>query len=365
MSKTSSDQLANLEPRSATPMRGAVRLWLIFIAVLIAAMVIVGGATRLTDSGLSITEWKVIMGAIPPLSQADWQAAFDLYKEIPEYRLINRDMTLESFKTIFWWEWGHRFLGRFIGLAFLVPFVFFGIKGALTGLWPRLLLLFVLGGAQGALGWYMVQSGLVDRVDVSQYRLAAHLGFAVALLAYVLWLIMELGHQAPSERFVPLRGAPIAAMAMLLLIFVQILFGAFVAGMDAGMGYNTWPLMDGSWVPRGLFVMSPAWLNLFENAMTVQFTHRILAYVVTVAAVAQVMWLGRHEHAGALRGSSSLVLAAVMFQVVLGVATLLQQVPISLGLLHQLAALVVLGLALNHLHIVCRGTGAEKAMGPA
>ncbi len=249
-------------------------------------MVIVGGATRLTDSGLSITEWQPILGAIPPLTEADWLAAFEKYRQIPEYQLINKGMTLEDFKFIYWWEWAHRFLGRIIGLVFFIPFAVFALTGRLSrGTAWRCGVLFVLGGLQGALGWYMVSSGLVDRVDVSQYRLSAHLTLATVIFAAILWVAIGLG----GKRHAPRHGMEWAALALVALILLQVAAGGFVAGLDAGMGYNTWPLMDGALVPPGLMIMEPGWRNLFENAMTVQFNHRLLAYVITLAAVAYAL----------------------------------------------------------------------------
>ena len=228
----------------------ALRIWLGAIAALIVAMILVGGATRLTDSGLSITEWQPIMGAVPPLSEADWSQAFETYKKIPEYTEINHGMTLEEFKTIYWWEWAHRFLGRLIGAAFFVPFVVFWLAGYIPRpLLPRLAGLFVLGGLQGAVGWYMVKSGLVDRTDVSQYRLAAHFGVALLILGYTLWLVFGLGDEPrPRRRARAARGGQDRRL-ILALIFLQLLAGALVAGLDAGMGFNTWPLINGAFVP--------------------------------------------------------------------------------------------------------------------
>jgi len=338
----------------------AVRVWLVCIAVLIAAMVLVGGATRLTDSGLSITEWQPILGVIPPLNEADWQTALELYRQIPEYQLINRGMSLEEFKFIYWWEWAHRFLGRFVGLAFFVPLLVFWIRGQLDGpLKWRLVTVLALGGLQGALGWYMVMSGLAERVDVSQYRLAAHLGLAVALFGYVVWLVLRLGAPAPFAATWRWSAHSLAALSVVALIFAQIIAGGFVAGLDAGQGYNTWPLMDGRFVPKGLFVMAPAWINLFENAMTVQFVHRIGAYLVTLAAIALIVQSLRADP-GPARISALVLAAAVAVQVALGIATLLAQVPIGLALWHQMAALAVLAAGLYHLHVTAFG-GDEKS----
>jgi heme a synthase len=325
--------------------RPYIRLWLFAIATLLVLMVLVGGATRLTDSGLSITEWQPLLGAIPPLDQQAWQEAFAKYREIPEYRIINAGMTLEEFKYIYWWEWVHRFLGRFIGVAFLLPFVGFALSRSIEpGLHGRLLTLFVLGGAQGALGWYMVKSGLVDRVDVSQYRLAAHLSLAVAIFAAALWIAWGIGRsRVLSWR----RPAGLFAAMLVALVFVQIAAGGFVAGLDAGQGYNTWPLIDGALIPSGLDAMSPGWRNLFENALTVQFIHRGIAYLLLALALANLFVLLR---AGAEQWrSAALLMLTVLAQLALGVWTLLAQVPLPLGLAHQAGALLVLAAALWHL----------------
>ena len=329
--------METLDHRQAAA-RPHVRAWLYAVAVLLFCMVIVGGATRLTDSGLSITEWQPLLGAIPPLTEADWLSAFDKYRQIPEYRLVNAGMSLADFRFIYWWEWSHRFLGRFIGLVVLLPLVWFAATGGLdlrTGL--RCAGLFVLGGLQGALGWYMVASGLSERVDVSQYRLSAHLTLATVIFAAVLWVAFGLDRRRRLPR------EPHERMALLLcgLVLLQVALGGFVAGLDAGMGYNTWPLMDGRLVPQGLFAAEPWWRNLFENAMTVQFSHRVLAYVIVVAAAA-------HAYVAQTR-PAALLLLAVLAQMALGILTLLWQVPLWLGLAHQGGALVVLAAALWNL----------------
>ncbi|MEM7397607.1 MAG: COX15/CtaA family protein [Pseudomonadota bacterium] len=325
----------------------ALRIWLSIVALLVIAMILVGGATRLTDSGLSITEWQPIVGAIPPLSQADWQEAFDAYKQIPEYALVNKGMDLESFKTIYWWEWAHRFLGRFIGLVFFVPFVAFWLSGFIPRpLLPHLIGLFVLGGLQGVLGWYMVKSGLVDRVDVSQYRLAAHFGVAVLILGYTSWLILSLG--PPKQERAISRTPAIVGGLVLLLVFLQLLSGAFVAGIDGGMGFNTWPLMNGALIPSGLGAAEPWYLNPFENPLTVQFDHRMLGYVLVLATVLQAWWLARRPGGTYLRGSAIALASLCLLQVALGIWTLLSFVPIELGLAHQAGAIVVFTAALYH-----------------
>ena len=316
-----------------------VRLWLYAMAFLVFCMVIVGGATRLTDSGLSITEWRPLLGAIPPLNEADWLAAFEKYKLIPEYQIQNRGMALSEFKFIYWWEWAHRFLGRFIGVAFALPLIYFTLTRRIERtLWPKLLALFILGGAQGALGWYMVASGLVDRIDVSQYRLAAHLTLAALIFAAIIWVAKGVGR----KRQYPSSSDDWFAILLVALILLQIAAGGFVAGLDAGQGYATWPKMDGQWIPSGLWIMAPGWKNIFENAMTVQFNHRVLAYVVLLATIIHV-WRSFTLPA--------MVLAyAVFAQACLGILTLLLHVPLAAALVHQAGAMIVLALAVWNLH---------------
>jgi heme a synthase len=330
--------------------RPHIRLWLYIVAGLVFAMVIVGGATRLTDSGLSITEWKPLLGAIPPLSDGDWNEAFQKYQAIPEYHLVNKGMSLESFKFIYWWEWSHRFLGRFIGVAFFVPFVFFWLtKRIERAAIPKLLGLFVLGGLQGVLGWYMVKSGLVDRVDVSQYRLAAHLTLALTIYAAIIWTALGFGRPA---RHIGSSGRNRTALAIVGIVLLQIAIGGFVAGLKAGLNYNTWPLMADAIVPRGLGMLSPWWLNLFENALTVQFVHRFVAYVLFGVTLV---------HGLRQRTTTARVLfGTVLGQAILGICTLLFHVPISLALVHQGGALVVLAAAVVHLHHVASHTALDE-----
>jgi heme a synthase len=311
-----------------------VRIWLYVIALMVLAMVVVGGLTRLTESGLSITEWKPISGIIPPLSEADWQAEFDAYKQIPQYQLLNQGMTLEGFKFIFFWEWAHRALGRIIGLVFAVPFLVFLVQRRFTwNLAAPLAGLFVLGGLQGALGWWMVTSGLTELTSVSQYRLAAHLTAALLLFMALIWVARRL----TPNRTIARAGDRPAALILLALVILQIGAGAFVAGLDAGMGYNTWPLMDGALVPNGLGVMEPWWKNLFENALTVQFIHRTIAYVIVLYAGALYLW--RRGEGGWLPRIALLVL----LQVALGISTLVLHVPLSLALGHQALAFMLAG----------------------
>ena len=329
-----------------------IRSWLVFVAAMVFAMVIVGGATRLTDSGLSITEWKPLLGAIPPLNETDWLAALEKYRQIPEYQLINKGMSLAEFKFIYWWEWGHRFLGRAIGVAFFVPFVFFWLTGRLhKSQVPRLLVLFILGGLQGALGWYMVMSGLVERTDVSQYRLSAHLTLATVIFAAIVWTALGIGRDKRQLASTVTLGW--SALALSLLIIAQTALGGFVAGLDAGLSHNTWPLMDGRFIPDGLMAMEPAWRNFFENVLTVQFQHRIMAYVIAILALVHAARAMSEKHPPAVRMSGLAILFAVLAQVGFGIWTLLAHVPITLGLIHQGGALVVLAACIWHLHEVC------------
>ena len=327
-----------------------VGLWLYVICAMVFAIVMVGGATRLTDSGLSITEWKPIMGAIPPLSDADWQTAFAKYKEIPEYAQVNRGMSLEAFKTIFWWEWAHRFLGRFIGLVFIVPFLFFWVRGMMRAEYlPRIFSLFLLGGLQGALGWYMVKSGLIERVDVSQYRLAAHLGLAVVIFGLALWWALGLRNTTTDEGGLKIAGLRRSALALVALIFLQIIFGAFVAGLHAGLSHNTWPLMDGALIPEGLGLMSPWYVNLFENALTVQFDHRMLAYVILIWVLLHFFAIRQTPELIELPSGVRIFAAIIFIQIVLGIATLLTLVPFALALAHQAVAIAALAAGIYHL----------------
>ncbi len=326
--------------------RRAVRVWLGFVVFAIFCLVIVGGATRLTDSGLSITQWKPLHGAIPPLSVSEWEEEFRLYQQIPEYDQINKGMTLEEFKGIFWWEWAHRLLARSIGVIFAVPYIFFLVTGRIEKRlrWP-LFGIFSLGGFQGFIGWWMVSSGLVDRVDVSQYRLATHLVIACLIFASSIWIMRGLTPHSADRA--PEGGAKWAGIVAFLVLF-QIYLGALVAGLDAGLSYNTWPLMDGAIVPGGLFVQDPAWINFFENPKMVQFVHRTGAYVLFAVAFIQMFWLFRVS-----RGSTHCRRGVVFFLLVtlqagLGVATLLTQVHLHTALTHQGVALVVLGFAVAH-----------------
>jgi cytochrome c oxidase assembly protein subunit 15 len=328
------------------PQLGAVKGWLISVAALIAIMVLVGGATRLTESGLSIVEWKPVTGALPPLNDTQWAQAFEGYKAIPQYRELNAGMNLSEFKTIFWWEWSHRLLGRVIGAVYLLPFLFFLWRGVLGAeLKRRLWLIFGLGALQGAVGWWMVASGLSQRVEVSQYRLATHLVLALLIFAAVVWTLRRL-----TERLRPLEPSrlKITAMALLALTFVQLYFGALVAGLRAGRVYNTWPDIDGSLIPSAarLWFEEPWWRNLFDNALTVQFEHRMTAYALLALAILHAIDAVRSRAGTAVVSGACWLAAAILLQATLGILTLLRQVPIDLALTHQAVAIAVLTLTL-------------------
>ncbi|GAA0535430.1 cytochrome c oxidase assembly protein subunit 15 [Rhizomicrobium palustre] len=327
------------------PGRKAVGLWLFGLAALIVAMLAVGGLTRLTGSGLSITEWKPIMGAIPPLSHDAWMDAFHKYQQIPQYRLKNAGMTLEGFKAIFWWEWGHRFLGRAIGFVFLVPFAWFAVTGAIKKTdWPRMLTLFVLGGLQGFVGWWMVMSGLETRTSVSQYRLAIHLGMAVILLGAILWVALEYLRGRPQGKATKPAWL---GMGFAALVFVQMLLGALVAGLHAGLEYNTWPSMNGNFLPEHPF--TDGFLSIFENPGLAQFDHRMMAYGVAAAAWLFWSWLRTRSKAPLslmARRASTAVLIVTALQILLGIETLLYQAPVGLAALHQVLAALLFSTAI-------------------
>ncbi|MGE5094538.1 MAG: COX15/CtaA family protein [Betaproteobacteria bacterium] len=338
--------------------RRAVALWLLACCVLVFAMVVVGGITRLTHSGLSIVEWQPLVGALPPLNESQWEATFAKYRETPEFRLRNHDMTLEGFKGIFWWEYFHRLLGRLVGVVFFVPFAWFLVRGRIRGpLAWKLAAIFVLGGLQGALGWYMVKSGLVDDPRVSPLRLAAHLGMACLIFALMLWTALDLLAPAREGRPVPARGLGTALVA---IVFVMVLSGALVAGIRAGYAYNTWPLMNGQWIPDEILLIEPWWDNFVFNMATVQFDHRAIAYVIVALTV--VTWL-RMRHAAAdarARAWAHAMLLAVSVQVGLGIATLLARVPVPLAALHQAGAVIVFTCAIGLRHAMRQARRLQK-----
>jgi cytochrome c oxidase assembly protein subunit 15 len=332
--------------RDRSRARRLMRLWLQSLFVLVVIMIAVGGLTRLTDSGLSITEWAPISGAVPPLSAEDWEAEFEAYRQIPEYQLQNRGMSMAEFKVIYWWEWGHRQLGRFIGLVWAVGFV--GLLATRTmppGWTGRALLLGALGGLQGAIGWWMVSSGLGEgMLDVASYRLAVHLGLAFLILALIAWFVMTLGREeaelmsARREGDRRLKGM---ATGVLHLSFVQILIGALVAGIDAGRNYPDWPLMAGGFTPPAMWQIEPWWRNLFENDGTVQFIHRMVGYLLLV--VAAVAWFaGRRSARTATRGAFHAMMAMMVLQIVLGIVTVLYSAPWYFAIAHQFGAVVLI-----------------------
>lgn len=321
-----------------------VAIWLFVMAALVFAMVIVGGATRLTDSGLSITEWKPILGALPPMSDAAWQANFELYKQIPQYKLVNAGMSLEAFKSIFWWEWAHRFLGRLVGATFALPFAFFLVRKMIPRrlIW-RCAVMLLLGGLQGLVGWWMVSSGLSERVSVAPERLMTHLGLALALLIMLVWTALDAWSGSPRiEERSPWRGW---AIGLLAAIYAQSLLGALVAGNDAGLVFNDWPLMNGAFLPDP-YLGKGLWGTLAHSQGAVQLHHRLAAYAVFAAAIAVAVLTQRSRRLPAEAKAAALAVAIVVsLQAAMGVWTLMAQVPLSLGVAHQAGAAVLLAVA--------------------
>ncbi len=333
------------------PDRRAVGYWLLIVAVTIFVMVVVGGATRLTESGLSMVNWNPVTGALPPLSESAWQEEFSDYKTSPEYQIKNAGMSLDEFKGIFYWEWAHRLLGRIIGLIFFIPMVWFWFKGRIPdGYKPRLVTLFILGGAQGVLGWYMVMSGLVNEPAVSHYRLAAHLGLALFLFAVIMWTALSLLNPKPIGLSDKLKKLAHVSMAVLVL---QLFMGALVAGLKAGHIYNTWPLMGESFIPEGLTMMEPFWQNFLDNAITVQFDHRIGAYVLT--ALIAAIFVASRRAKPAVKNAGTILFATLVLQMVLGIIMLLKEVPVSWGTAHQGGGVLVLAALVYLMHLGRRG----------
>ena len=328
--------------------RHAVRAWLLAVAALMVVTLIVGGATRLTESGLSIVEWRPVTGVVPPLDAAQWQAEFAKYQTIPQYRERNRGMSLDDFKTIYWWEWSHRLLARLVGAAFLLPLLWFMWRGDIEArLRLRLWTIFGLGAALGAVGWWMVSSGLADRVNVSPYRLGFHLTLACIIYAMILWTAQQLVAREPL--LLPAR-IRMSAIGLMVLVLVQIYLGALVAGLRAGLIYNTWPLIDGEFLPDAsrLLVQEPRWRNFFENALTVQFDHRMAGYALLVCALLHAADVGRAVRGGVVLAGALALAVAIALQAVLGILTLLYQVPLPLALAHQAMAILVLTIAVAH-----------------
>ncbi len=322
----------------------AVGLWLLAVALVILAMVVIGGLTRLTGSGLSITEWQPLLGAIPPLNDAQWADAFARYQRIPQYAAENQGMSLEGFKAIFWWEWAHRFLGRLVGVLFLLPFLWFALAGAIRrSEWPRMVLLFVLGGLQGLIGWWMVQSGLEVRVSVAPYRLMIHLGTAIILLGAMVWTALDYLRGRGKAR------TPGYAQGFIALVYCQMLLGALVAGLHGGLIYNSWPDMNGRFFPEDGFYFSPWWSNFFENPALAQFDHRMVAYGVAAMVIviySRAIKLGKGWAKNS--GKAATILTAI--QIFLGIVTLQFRAPEWLAAIHQLTAALLFCAAVWHAH---------------
>jgi len=332
-----------------------VAAWLLTCCALVFALVVVGGVTRLTHSGLSITEWQPIVGTLPPVSDADWDSAFSKYRLTPEYAQVNNGMSLPEFQRIFWWEYVHRLLGRLVGFVFLVPFLWFLWRRQIPPEYgARLAVIFALGAAQGALGWYMVKSGLVDDPRVSQFRLTAHLGLAFLIFGAMFWTALSLLSSRPAGRGSAGTGVGATrfwAGAVATLVFIQVLSGGMVAGIRAGFAYNTFPLMNGSIVPPEILALDPAWKNFFYNMATVQFDHRLLAWVIALA-VPLLWWRVTRDDRlpRAMRVGANLLLGMLVVQVTLGILTLVHVVPVPLAALHQAGALLLFASALNLAH---------------
>ena len=325
--------------------------WLLFCAAVVYIMIVVGGITRLTQSGLSMVEWDPIMGIIPPIGEAQWMDVFNKYRLSPEYIKINAGMSLDAFKSIFYWEYGHRVLGRVIGLIYFLPLMFFALKGMVPKDWyGRLFGLFILGGLQGLMGWYMVKSGLVDVPHVSQYRLTAHLGLALVIFTAMLWFAMDFLRGETRANHAS-RGYLKATFWVVLIVFLMMLSGGFVAGTKAGYIINTFPTMNGEWIPSGWLSIQPAWRNLFENPVMVQFIHRCIA-VLVFASVIIAFVVGIKQR---FRTGRGLVLTIMFVQVSLGISALVMQVPVALGAAHQAGAVALLSAALYAAHMARKG----------
>ncbi|WP_141735866.1 COX15/CtaA family protein [Oligoflexus tunisiensis] len=326
-----------------------IRIWLLITAFMVFSMVAIGGLTRLTRSGLSIVEWKPISGILPPLTEEAWHAEFESYKQYPEYQKINQGMQLEDFKFIYYWEYGHRLLGRLIGFVFAVPLLVFALQKKVRGtLAFKLVMALILGGAQGVLGWWMVKSGLVDRPSVSHFRLAAHLLLALFLMCFLYWVAMDL--RAPLRRHLNQSRLRPLSIAFLGLVSLQIFYGALTAGLHAGHMYNTFPTMNGLWIPQGIGSMGPV-LDFLENPVTVQFVHRCLGWLVLFSAVGLYVMSRKEDYLSARqKWSFQALLVMVLVQFALGVFTLLYRVPVALGSLHQIGACILLLLTVNAVH---------------
>ena len=330
-----------------------IAYWLFFCAAVIFGMILLGGVTRLTESGLSMVDWKPLMGVIPPMSEADWQHMFDKYKQFPEYQKINMGMSLEAFKSIFMYEYLHRVLGRLIGIIFILPFLYFYFtKRIKKGLTPKLIIMLIGGGFQGLLGWYMVKSGLVDQPDVSQYRLTAHLGAAVLIFGFILWTAFGLVNETSQQP----KELRIFSYSLSGLIFLMILSGGLVAGTKAGYAYSTWPLMGDSFIPSGLYSMSPLWLSAFEDITTIQFNHRIFAYCIVLLVVLFAIKALKANIQGVARTGLFVLIGLLILQVTLGISTLIYHVPIPIAAAHQVVAVALLSASLFISHCLSQAS---------
>ena len=330
----------------------AVAIWLLICCGLVFAMVVLGGFTRLTGSGLSMVDWRPLMGWLPPMSDAEWQRVFDLYQQSPEFLKVNSHMDVEAFKGIFWLEFLHRLLGRTIGIVFLLPGIFFFAKGYIKAAeWPKYLLMFVLGGLQGVLGWYMVKSGLVDIPHVSQYRLTAHLVAAFIIYSYMFWVAMSLLFPTSGDSKHPLYTK---SLVLTILTAVTIISGGFVAGLKAGKIYNTFPMMGDYWVPPGTMALEPFWRNFFDNMTTVQFDHRILAITTLFVVIGFWFKARKSDLPARSRPAVNALLHTTVLQVALGITTLLLSVPVILGATHQGVAMLLFTVSLYILHSLRR-----------
>jgi cytochrome c oxidase assembly protein subunit 15 len=346
------EQIMNPSDKLHPVLERRIAAWLLICCFMVLAMIVVGGVTRLTHSGLSIVEWQPIIGTLPPLNELQWQETFDKYKLTPEFQQVNFGMNVAEFKGIFWWEYIHRLLGRAIGFVFLFPYLFLLLRRLVQGpLAWKLLGIFVLGGLQGAMGWYMVKSGLVDDPRVSHLRLTAHLGIAFVILAAMFWVALDLLHPRTAQQQAPrLEGLRKFADALAVLVFLIVLSGGLVAGIRAGYAYNTFPLMNGQFMPAEIFLIEPRYLNFFNNMATVQFDHRLLAWLLAFL-VPWFWWQVVRTDAGPrARLAGHLLLGTLIVQIALGIATLLLVVPVALAAAHQAGAVLVFAAALYAVH---------------
>jgi len=339
-----------------------INYWLLSVFFTISLMVAVGGITRLTRSGLSIVEWRPVTGIVPPLNEQEWQAEFDKYRQFPEFQKVNREMSLSEFKGIFFWEYFHRLIGRLIGFLFLIPFLYFLFTQKIRGpMIAKTFGAFFLGGLQGLMGWYMVKSGLVNLPRVSHYRLAAHLLLAFLILQYILWLVLDNWNRGEQSSFsrARLKKFRITLVAILSAVVVQIVYGAFTAGLRAGYGYNTFPMMGETWIPDSMFLLEPTILNFFENNVTVQFLHRYIGWGVLIAIFAFRFALKKETLTDRERLAANLLVIGVVIQFLLGVTTLVLAVPISVAVIHQVGASLLLSLSLFAFHTFYRAVPQE------